>query len=284
MSGDLSSVGSDTLSNLMTLWSELFVREYPNVRIQIQSAGSATVPTALTQGTAKLGPMSRRMKQTEVDAFVVRHGYTPLGIRVALDAIAIYVHKDNPLHSLTVPQVDAIFSVTRRCGHASDIDRWIDLGLGASWRNLPIRLFGRNSVSGTHGYFKQVALCAGDFKNRVSEQPGSASVVYSVATSINGIGYSGVGYSTTGVRKVPIALDEEHEPVEIARSSVVDGKYPFTRYLYVYLNKRPGVPLAPVEREFLKLVLSRTGQEAVQKDGYIALSQNMINRELARFQ
>ncbi len=284
VSGTLSSIGSDTLANLMTLWTEEFKRQYPNVTIQVQAAGSSTAPPALTEGTASFGPMSRAMKDQEIEAFEARFGYKPTAIRVAIDALAVYVHKDNPLSSLTVPQVDAIFSVTRRCGGESDLDSWGELGLGGSWSNRPIQLYGRNSVSGTYGYFKQVALCSGDFKNTVNEQPGSASVVQAISSSLNGIGYSGIGYVTSGVRAVSLAEYEDAPAVEATPENALSGDYPLSRYLYVYVNKRPGTPLAPLEQEFLKLVLSRVGQEVVGKDGYVPLSARLVSRELRKIQ
>ncbi len=284
VSGTLSSIGSDTLANLMTLWTEEFKRQYPTVTIQVQAAGSSTAPPALTEGTASFGPMSRAMKDKEIEAFEARFGYKPTAIRVAIDALAVYVHKDNPLSSLTVPQVDAIFSVTRRCGGESDLDSWGELGLGGSWSNRPIQLYGRNSVSGTYGYFKQVALCSGDFKNTVNEQPGSASVVQAISSSLNGIGYSGIGYVTSGVRAVSLAEYEDAPAVEATPENALSGDYPLSRYLYVYVNKRPGTPLAPLEQEFLKLVLSRVGQEVVGKDGYVPLSARLVSRELRKIQ
>lgn len=282
VSGNLSSVGSDTLANLMTLWTEKFEELYPNINIQVQAAGSSTAPTALTEGVANFGPMSRRMKDKEIEAFEARFGYKPTPIRVAIDALAVYVHKDNPIESLTVGQVDAIFSSTRRCGHPDDIRTWGDLGLEGTWQRRPIQLYGRNSVSGTYGYFKQAGLCSGDFKNTVNEQPGSASVVQAITASLNGIGYSGVGYVTSGVRAVPIAEVEGDEPVSVEFETASDGTYPFTRYLYVYINKKPDSPLPPLEREFLKLVLSDSGQEIVEKDGYVPLSLKTLKRELQR--
>jgi phosphate transport system substrate-binding protein len=205
ISGNLSSVGSDTLANLMALWTEAYKRFYPNVNIQVQSAGSSTAPPALTEGTSNLGPMSREMKDGEIEAFEKKKGHKPTAIRVAIDALAVFAHKDNPIESLSIPQVDAIFSSTRKCGHAEDITRWGQVGVSGSLADNPIQLFGRNSVSGTYGYFKGVALCKGDYKANVNEQPGSASVVQSVSNSFNGIGYSGIGYKTASVKAVPIA-------------------------------------------------------------------------------
>lgn len=282
VSGNLSSVGSDTLANLMTLWAEAFEKDYPNVNIQVQAAGSSTAPPAITEGVSNFGPMSRRMKDKEIEAFEKHYGYKPLGVRVAIDALAIYVHKDNPIESLNIQQVDAIFSTTRRCGGTQNVRTWGDLGLHGTWLNRPLQLYGRNSVSGTYGYFKQVGLCSGDFKNTVNEQPGSASVVQSVTASLNGIGYSGVGYVTSGVRAVPIAEDSAMPPVIVTSETALDGSYPLRRYLYIYVNKKPDTPLNPLEFEFLRMVLSQTGQEVVEKDGYVPLSARMVNRELKR--
>jgi phosphate transport system substrate-binding protein len=284
ISGNLSSTGSDTLANLMTLWTESFKKAYPNVNIQVQAAGSSTAPPALTEGTSNFGPMSRQMKDKEVEAFEARFGYKPTAIRVAVDALAVYVHKDNPIESLSIPQVDAVFSVTRRCGGVAEATRWGDVGLDGNLSDRPIQLYGRNSVSGTYGYFKQVALCSGDFKNTVNEQPGSASVVQSVGSSLNGIGYSGIGYITSGVKALALSEDDGSAPIAANTENVATGDYPLSRYLYVYVNKKPNSPLPPLEQEFLKLVLSREGQEIVAKDGYIQVSARIAGRELRKLQ
>ncbi|MFU8787939.1 MAG: PstS family phosphate ABC transporter substrate-binding protein [Methylobacter sp.] len=279
ISGNLSSVGSDTLANLMTLWAEEFNREYPNVNIQIQAAGSSTAPPALTEGTSNLGPMSREMKDTELVAFEDKYGYKPTAVPVAIDALAIMVNKDNPIKGLTIEQVDAIFSSTNKCGGDKSIETWGDAGVGA-WASKSIQLYGRNSVSGTYGYFKEAALCKGDFKNNVNEQPGSASVVQSVTTSVNGIGYSGLGYSTSGIRMLPIAKKGSQTFVEPTSENAVAGTYPLTRYLYMYVNKKPNQPLAPLENEFIKMVLSKTGQQVVIKDGYVPLPAKVVDKIL----
>lgn len=270
VSGKINSVGSDTLANLMTHWAEDFKRHYPNVNIQIQAAGSSTAPPALTEGTSNLGPMSRKMKDGELAAFEAKYGYKPTAIPVAIDALAVFVHKDNPVKGLSMEQVDAIFSSTRACGGNTDLNQWGKLGLAGAWAARNVQLFGRNSVSGTYGYFKEEALCKGDFKNSVNEQPGSASVVQSVSTAINGIGYSGIGYKTSSVRALPLAKTGS-EYVEATEANALAGTYPLSRYLYVYINKAPNKPLSPLEREFVKLILSQQGQQAVVKDGYIPL-------------
>ncbi|HHX35724.1 MAG TPA: phosphate ABC transporter substrate-binding protein PstS family protein [Gammaproteobacteria bacterium] len=278
ISGNLTSIGSDTLANLMTLWSQEFKKNYPNVNVQIQAAGSSTAPPALAEGTANMGPMSRMMKDSEIQAFEARHGYRPTPVPVAIDALAVYVHKDNPIQGLTIEQVDAIFSSTRRCGTGDDVTRWGDLGLTDAWAERPIQLYGRNSVSGTYGYFKDNALCKGDFKNSVNEQPGSASVVQSVSSSLNAIGYSGIGYRTSSVRAVPLAAKEGEPYIESTPEQAASGDFPLSRYLYVYVNKRPNQALAPLDREFVKMMLSKQGQEVVNRDGYVPLPAAVVER------
>ncbi len=280
VSGNISSIGSDTMNNLMTLWGEEFKRVYPNVNIQIQGAGSSTAPPALTEGTANFGPMSRRMKHEELASFEARHGYKPTGVAVAIDTLALFVHRDNPITGLTIPQVDAAFSITRRCGHPSEVHTWGDLGLTGEWADRRIQLFGRNSVSGTYGFFKEIALCKGDFKDGVNEQPGSASVVQGVTRSLNGLGYSGVGYRTAGVRALPIARRKGAEFIPPTREMALSGRYPLARFMYVYVNKPPNQPLPPLEREFLRMVLSKMGQRVTVRAGYDPLPLKVVERVL----
>ncbi|NRH27629.1 MULTISPECIES: phosphate ABC transporter substrate-binding protein PstS [unclassified Pseudomonas] len=279
VSGNLSSVGSDTLANLMTLWAENYKKLYPNVNIQIQAAGSSTAPPALTEGTSNLGPMSRKMKDAELQAFEEKYGYKPTAIPVAIDALAVFVHKDNPIKSLSMQQVDAIFSSTRLCGEAKEIKTWGDAGLTGDWASKPVQLFGRNSVSGTYGYFKEEALCKGDFRSNVNEQPGSASVVQSISSTINAIGYSGIGYKTSSVRAVAL-LDKNGKAEEATEDNALAGKYPLSRFLYVYVNKAPNKALSPLEAEFVKMVLSKQGQEVVVKDGYIPLPSKVVAKTM----
>ncbi len=280
VSGNLSSVGSDTLANLMTLWAEDFKRNYPNVNVQIQAAGSSTAPPALTEGTSNVGPMSRKMKDKEVEAFEKKFGYKPTAVTVAIDALAVFVNKDNPIKGLTIPQIDAIFSSNRKCGYESDITKWSDVGVGGSLAASGVQLFGRNSVSGTYGYFKKKALCKGDYKNSVNEQPGSASVVQGISESINGIGYSGIGYKTASVRALPLAKKPGQPFVEATPENAVTGAYPLSRFLYVYVNKAPNKPLSPLDGEFIKSVLSKQGQHVVVKDGYVPLPAAVAEKSL----
>ena len=245
VSGSLSSTGSDTMNNLMTLWGEAFAKMYPNVKIQVEGKGSSTAPPALIAGTAQFGPMSRAMRATEIDQFEKKHGYKPTQLRTSYDALAVYVNKDNPIQKATLAQIDGAFSKTRRRGGKSAAT-WADLGLGADWAARPLSLYGRNSASGTYGFFKENVLANGDFKDTVKEQPGSASVVQGVTEDRFGIGYSGIGYKTSGVKVV--ALEDKGALSSGSYADVVSGKYPLSRFLYLYVNKAPGKALDPVVR------------------------------------
>jgi len=278
VSGSLISVGSDTLNNLMTFWADAFRAKYPNVTVQIEGKGSATAPPALIQGTAQFGPMSREMKQEEIDAFETKFGYKPTALRVAVDALAVFAHKDNPIKGLNLSQVDGIFSSTRKLGAPADIIEWGQLGLSA-WSGRAISLYGRNSASGTYGFFKEAALGKGDFKSSVKEQPGSSAVVQGVSSDEFGLGYSGIGYITSGIRTVPLAA-EGTEYAEPSYENCLDGSYPLARFHLIYINKAPGKALNPTTLEFLKFILSKQGQQVVIKDGYYPLPAELANEEL----
>jgi phosphate transport system substrate-binding protein len=284
VSGNVSSIGSDTLNNLMTLWAESFNKFYPNAKIQIEGKGSSTAPPALISGTAQLGPMSRPMKGTEIDQFEKKYGYKPTPIRTSVDALAVFVNKDNPIKCLTLPQIDAIFSKSRRQGYKEDIKTWGQVGLTGEWASRPISLYGRNSASGTYGFFKEHSLKNGDFKDEVKEQPGSASVVQGTTVDRYAAGYSGIGYATAGVRAVPLAEKEGAKCYEADPDNAYAGTYPLARFLYVYINKAPGKALEPATREFVKLMVSKEGQEVVIKDGYFPVPASIANEELNKIQ
>jgi phosphate transport system substrate-binding protein len=282
VSGNVNSIGSDTLNNLMTLWAEGFRKQYPNVKIQIEGKGSSTAPPALIEGTAQLGPMSRTMKNTEIDAFERKFRYKPTAIPVAIDALAIYVNKDNPVKGLTMAQLDAIFSKSRRWGHNENIQLWKQTGLNDDFGNSPISIYGRNSASGTYGFFKEHALKNGDYKDEVKEQPGSASVVQSVSEDEAGIGYSGIGYLTSNVRAVPLAEKDGMPFKKANQHNAANGSYPLWRHLYLYVNKTPNTPLDPIIGEFIKFIYSKDGQHVVIKDGFFPLKAETIQKELKK--
>ncbi len=278
--GNLDSIGSDTLNNLMTFWAEAFRKHYPNVKIQIEGKGSSTAPPALIEGTAQLGPMSRAMKSTEVDKFEERYGFEPVKIGVALDSLAVFVNKDNPVEALSLQEVDAIFSKNRKGGLENAIITWGDANVSGTLASKPISLYGRNSASGTYGYFKKKALFKGDYKDTVKEQPGSASVVLGITEDLAGCGYSGIGYTTSGVKALPLSKKKGEQAYEPNYKNVLNGKYPLSRMLYIYFLKEPNKPLDPLVKEFLTFIQSKEGQEIVIKDGYLPLPAAIAAKQL----
>ena len=282
VAGSLKSIGSDTMNNEMALWAEGFRGFHPGVMVEVEGKGSSTAPPALIAGTSNFGPMSRQMKSKEIDEFEKRFGYQPVQLRTSIDMLAVYVHKDNPIAGLTLQQVDAIFSKTRKGGATKDITTWGDLGLTGEWKDKPISLYGRNSASGTYGYFKDHALFKGDYKDEVKEQPGSSSVVQGVATDKYGIGYSGIGYMTSDVRAVPLSAETgaDVEFMAAEPDNAYSGDYPLARFLYLSVNYKPGSQLDDLRKEFVRFVFSKEGQEVVVKDGYLPVPATVAREEL----
>lgn len=278
ISGNISSVGSDTLNNLMTAWGEDFRKHYPNAKVTVEGKGSSTAPPALIDGTADLGPMSREMKEKEINAFEKKFGYKPAYTAVAIDALAVFVHKDNPVEGLSLQEVDAIFSKTRKGNHSEDITKWGQVGLDGDWENLSVTLFGRNAASGTYGYFKKKALFKGDFKASVKEQAGSSAVVQGISEDRSAIGYSGIGYKTAGVRAVPLSKKAGETAYEATADNCYNGKYPLSRFLYIYFNREPGKAVPAKVREFFKLAHSKSGQEIVLKNGFVPMPKKLTDK------
>ena len=280
VSGNLKSIGSDTLNNLMTLWAEGYKANYPNVKIEIEGKGSSTAPPALVSGTAHFGPMSRPMKAKEIEEFEKKYGYKPAVVRSAVDALAVFVHKDNPIKCLTMQQVDAVFSKNRKGGLKDSAATWGQVGLTGEWASKPISLYGRNSASGTYGYFKEVALFNGDYKDSVKEQPGSSAVVQGVASDKFAIGYSGVGYKTADVRTVPLAAKAGAKCFDATAENAYSGDYPLSRFLYIYVNRNPNQGFDPLRGEFIKFIYSKQGQQVVIKDGYFPITATIAQQDL----
>lgn len=281
VSGSIKSVGSDTMNNLMTLWAEGFQRMYPNVQVEIEGKGSSTAPPSLIAGTSNFGPMSREMKAKEIDEFEKAYGYQPTALPTSIDMLAVYVHKDNPIRSLSLTQVDAMFSKTRKGGAAAEARTWGDVGLTGEWASRPISLYGRNSASGTYGFFKSNAVFKGDFKDSVKEQPGSSAVIQGVASDKAGVGYSGIGYKTADVRAVPLSIDDDFDAVEAEAENAYSGEYPLSRFLLLYVNKAPNEELDPLRREFVKYIFSKQGQADVIKAGYYPVTADIARQTLA---
>jgi phosphate transport system substrate-binding protein len=283
LSGTLNAIGSDTMNNIVTGWGEALSRLYPSVKVQVEGKGSGSAPPALIEGTAQLGPMSRDMKPDEINSFESKFGYKPTRIKACLDALAVFVHKDNPIQSLTMQQVDSIFSSTRKAG-GDDITTWGQLGLGGEWADKPITIYGRNSTSGTYTYFKEKALLKGDFRDSVKETSGSAGVVQGISEDRYAIGYSGIGYLTSGVKTVGLTLKEGGTVYKPTLGNVKAETYPLGRYLNLYVNKAPSKPFTPEVREFLRFVFTKEGQEVVAKEGFLPLSEKDAATERAKVQ
>lgn len=282
VSGTIKSVGSDTMNNLMTLWAEGFTQYYPNVLVEIEGKGSSTAPPALITGVSNFGPMSRQMKAEEQDKFERAYGYKATQLSTAIDMLAVFVNKDNPIKGLTLQQADAIFSSGRKGGYPEDITTWGQLGLKGEWTSMPISLYGRNAASGTYGFFKKHALFKGDYKDTVKEQPGSSSVIQAVANDKGGIGYSGIGYKTADVRAVPLAAKSGDKFIPATEEYAYTGEYPLARFLYLTVNYKPGSSLDPLRREFIKYIFSQQGQRIVVKDGYFPISAKIAKQQLEK--
>jgi phosphate transport system substrate-binding protein len=280
VSGTIKSIGSDSLNNLMTLWAEDFQKIYPSVKIEIEGKGSSTAPPALIAGTAQFGPMSRPMRPAELDAFESRYGYRPTEMKVAVDALAVYVNKDNPLKCLGLGQLDGIFSITRNTGSPA-ITKWDQVGLTGEFAGKTISLFGRNSASGTYGYFKEVALLNGDYLPSVKEQPGSSAVVQGIAADKFAMGYSGIGYRTADVRPLQVS-GRDGTCFEPSKANAYTGKYPISRFMLMYINKNPSAALDPLRAEFARFIYSKNGQRATVKDGYFPLPYVVAQQDAAR--
>jgi len=274
LGGTLTSVGSDTASALITRWANAFRIAHPKTRIQVQAVGSASAPAALSGGGADLGSMSRPMNASEVAAFQARYGYAPARIVVAHDAIAVFVHPDNPLQRITLAQLDAVYSAGRRCGLAKPIRHWSDLAVDMPTEADTLLASGRNNASGTYELFRTSVLCGGEYRADVVAWPGNGAVVATVATNREAIGYAGAGYVNGLVKPLALARDADDRGTLPDSASVTDGRYPLARASYIYFNRAPGHVLAALPAAFLAYVLSDEGQALARQEGFLALEPN----------
>ena len=276
VSGTITSIGSDTMNNLMTLWGEEFSKFYPSVKTSVEGKGSSTAPPALIEGQSNFGPMSRAMKSSEMDKFEAEFGYKPTALRTGIDALAVFVHKDCPLGEISIEQITEVFSVV------GDEMTWGDLGVtDRAYRTRKINIYGRNSASGTYGYFKKVGLQGNDYKASVKEQPGSSAVVQGISGDKFGMGYSGLGYKTAGVKTLAVSLEDGDEAFDANAENSLSGEYPIARFLYLYVNADPHNGLSdPLRAEFVKLIFSKQGQEVVAKDGYFPVPVSVAREDL----
>jgi phosphate transport system substrate-binding protein len=281
ITGSLRSAGSDTMNNVMNAWCEGFKKHYPSVTFAVEGKGSGTAMPALESGAATFGCLSRDPNAAEVTSFQKKFGYKPTTVNSSLDMLAVFVNKDNPIKGLTLAQVDAMYSSTRKLGGKEDITKWGQLGLKDEWEKEPIALYGRDSASGTYGFFKEHVLGKGDFKDSVKVQSGSSGVISAVAGEKFGVGYSGIGYATADVRAVPLSKDDSGQFVAAEPQNAYSGKYPLWRPLLLAVNRDPTKELDPLRREFIKYVLSKEGQQEVVDNGFLPLPAKAAKKALA---
>jgi phosphate transport system substrate-binding protein len=279
LSGQIKSVGSDSMNSLMLLWTEKFKEYYKGVRTEVEGQGSSKAMPALIEGAASFGPMSRDAKPNEIADFEKKYGYKPVLLPTSIDLLAVYVHRDNPLESVSIDQLDSVFSTTRKLG-GEPIERWGQLGLSGDYANETIALYGRNAASGTYGFFKEKAMGNGDFRDQVNEQPGSTAVIQSVGENRFAMGYSGIGYRTSAVRALKLSMKKGEPALEPSEENAYSGKYPLARYLLLAVNHKPTSKLEPLRREFIKFVFSKEGQQLAAKDGYYPIDAKTAQRAL----
>lgn len=277
IAGEITAIGSDTMVELMTYWSEGLCAQYPKVIITVDQKGSNTAPPALLDGSAQLGPMSRPMNADEISVFTKRYGYPPTEFVVAIDALAIFVHRDNPVAGFSLTQVKTIFGTEDAPGKMR-LTTWADVG-SSLLGTRAINTYGRNGLSGTQVFFRQHVLGGADFAPGLQEKPTSNALIQVVASDPQAVAYCGASYATAGVRVVPVARDGGRYILP-SPETCISGTYPIARKLYIYVNKPPGRELPIVVREFLRFVLSRTGQEVVRIEGFYSLPLEQVQAML----
>jgi phosphate transport system substrate-binding protein len=282
-SGSLNGVGSDTLLQLVTAWLENCKQFNPNLQITYTGKGSSTGPPALTQGTSLFAPMSRPMKPGELETFTTNRGYEPLQLKVAIDAVTVYVNKDNPIEALSYEQLAGIFGAEgEQFSTWGEVFRSAGQDVPEAMADQRISLFGRNSASGTYSFFKKNALGGGDYREDVKEMPGSPAVVDGVGADLGGIGYSGAGYGTAATRsdvKVGETIESAVPPVV---EHALDGSYSLARPLLIYVDKKPNTGVDNKAKWFMYYGLSTAGQKVATKLGFFALPEEVRTAELAK--
>jgi phosphate transport system substrate-binding protein len=279
LTGALSVAGSETMKPLTETWAKDLKQLYPGLAIKVESEGSEAGLATLLEGKAQIAAMSRRITQQEIVEFKREFGYEPIEVPVAVDALAVFVHKDNPIEGLSLVQLDAMFSKERRRGLQYPINTWADaLLLEEEWTEAPVHLYGGNANSGTASFFKEHVLNGAAFKNTMTVLAGSASVVVELVKDRFGIGFSGIGYQISGIRPVPLASVQGGRYVQPSFQSAMDGSYPLRRNLYLYINRPPKVAAPPSLTEYVKFALSQQGQQIVLARGYYPLPTAELTR------
>ncbi len=285
LTGYLRSIGSDSMDKVMEAWDAEFSKSHHTLRFRQEGKGSSTAIPALLENRADFGPMSRRVKDAEIAQFKAKFGYAPTQLPVAIDALAVYIHPDNPIlkSSLSLEQLKAIFGSAKALNGNQALTRWGQLGLTGKWANAPIRLHGRNPASGTYAFFNATVLGKGGFSERIQEHAGSASVVEAISTDPYAIGYSGIAYATEQVRTAPLK-NESGQLVEANKTNAIDGSYPITRKLFITINLDPQTQATALQKEFIRFAYSKAGQDIVAKVGYFPVDPKLARETSQRFQ
>lgn len=276
--GVIRSIGSSTVSGLVNAWADAFSKLHPGASVEVSGGGSSTATPALLNSACDIAPMSRPMNDAELAQFKQKFGYEPLRIVIAIDALAVFVHKDNPIEALSLTQLDAMFSATRKRG-GSPVDTWGDLGLTGEWAERPVQLFGFGDLTGGYALFRDLVLDGGEYSAAMKAEPGSSAIVSAAGAYRGAVGFASQYFATARTRMVPIIGDDgvPHEPTE---ATCIEGSYPLARRLFIYVNKKPGEPLPPNTTEFLAYVLSRQGQATATELGMFALPPELARDQI----
>jgi phosphate transport system substrate-binding protein len=278
LDGKIRSVGSSTLSNLINRWSEAFKLLYPTVEVDITGGGSSIAVAALLENRADLAPMSRPMNAKELSDFQAKFGYPPTRITVALDAIAIYVNKSNPLEALTLTQLDSVFSASHKRGGES-IKTWGQLGLSGEWADLDIQAKGPAKTHGMYTIFKEMVMGNGEYRYDLKSEPVSTSIVQNVGAEKSAIGFASYFFSSRRTRPLALSATNAGPYFLPTQQNCLAGKYPLARFLYVYVNKKPGSTLNATTGHFLGFICSKQGQETSAKEGNYPLNADVSVKE-----
>ena len=293
---ELNIVGSDTMDELVIGWAKLYRQQYRFISVTEDLRASGAGAPGLVAGK-DLAPVAREMFPAEIKAFVDKFGYEPTPIKVASGSVGslgktaasvIMVENDNPIDCLSLPQLDAIYSKTRKLGY-KEVKTWGDLGGKGEWANRPIHLYGLKPVNGIEQYFKLVAMNGGEYKDGIefAKSKGLTHaftvVAQDMAKKPGGLTYAMLANVTPNVKVLNLSWKDGDTCYAPTAENVYAHKYPFSRFVYLYVNKAPGKPLEPKVKEFLKMVLSKEGQQVIADERvFIPLQPAVVREELAK--
>lgn len=296
---ELNIVGADVMDEITLGWVKLMRQAYPRLSVTMEARASGSGAPGLISGQGMLAPVGRELLPAEEKAFVDKFGYKPFSVRVATGsagslgktaASIIMVDKNNPVQCLSLPELDAIYSTSDKLGHAP-IRTWGDLGLKGEWASRPIHLYGLKSPNGIEWFFKQRVMQGGDYRTDIQFTKGRGFThAFNVAAEDmaqhpGGLTYALLANVTPNVKVVPLSETDGGRCYLPTVKNVYAHAYPLSRYVYIFVNRPPGKPLEPKVKEFLKLVLSKQGQDVVAKEGvYIPLQTSVVKEELDKLE